>query len=93
MLRELSDDERMLLKTLAVAKEPIDLYGVMQRLMPPRPDGSEWYGQHWWGRQWCATAKNWIDLRKAGMFEPAPCVHGYVLTETGRKALAASVQK
>lgn len=83
----LSDDERMLLKALAVAEKPIDLYEVMQQLMPPRPDGSEWYGQHWWGRQWCATAKNWIDLRKAGMFEPATG-GGYVLTEAGCRSLA-----
>lgn len=90
----LSDDERMLLKVLAAAEEPIGLYEVMQQLMPPRPDGPEWYGEHWWGRQWCATAKNWMDLRSAGMFEPelevtdgVPGRFGYVLTEAGRAAL------
>lgn len=83
----LSDDERMLLQVLAGAGKPIRLDDVMQQLMPPRPDGPEWYGQSWWGRQWCATAKNWIDLRKAGMFEPV-AGGGYVLTDAGRDALA-----
>lgn len=82
----LSDNERMLLKALAAAENPINLYGVMQCLLPPRPDGPEWYGQHWWGRQWCATAKNWIDLRRAGMFEPVTG-GGYALTEAGKAAL------
>lgn len=87
----LSDDERMLLTVLAQAEKPIGLYEVMQQLMPPRPDGPGQWGQPWWGRQWCATARNWIDLRVAGMFEPAmrngQYVGGYVVTDVGRKAL------
>lgn len=93
----LSDDERMLLKVLAAAPEPIRLHEVMARLLPPMPDGRGWGGQQWWERQWCATAKNWMDLRSAGMFEPelemvggVPGRFGYVLTDAGRAALEAS---
>lgn len=96
-VKTLSDDERMLLAVLAAAPEPIGLQEVMQELLSPRPDGPGWYGRQWWGRQWCATAKNWIDLRTAGLFEPTPSPAGsrrsrggYSLTEAGQQALAAA---
>lgn len=92
----LTDDERMLLNVLAAAEKPIRLHEVMACLLPPMPDGRGWGGQQWWERQWCATAKNWMDLRSAGMFEPTLGVadgvsgrFGYVLTSAGRAALKA----
>lgn len=95
MTAVLSDDERMLLRVLAAAAEPVGLREVMGELLPPMPDGPGWGGQQWWERQWCATAKNWMDLRRAGMFEPVPRQDGdnhaggrYALTEAGRQALA-----
>lgn len=86
----LTDDERILLNAFATAETPIGLWEAMQQIMPPRPDGPGEWGQQWWGRQWCATAKNFIDLRKARMLDRAPDVHGYVVTDAGREALASA---
>lgn len=87
-MTRLTDDERILLNAFATAPTPIGLYEVMQQIMPPRPDGPGWDGQQWWGQQWCATARNFIDLRRWWMVRPAYGTGGYVVTDRGRAALS-----
>lgn len=92
MSPRLTDDERMLLQVLADSDHPMGIADVGQQLLPPRPDGPEWYGERWWGRQWGATYRNWIDLRQARMFDRHP-EGGYVLTDAGRQALAEAAEQ
>lgn len=88
----LTDDERILLTAFATAEPPIGLHEAMQRIMPPRPDGPGQWGQQWWGRQFCATLRDFMDLRKARMLDHLVVdgrqVNRYVLTDKGSAALA-----
>lgn len=88
-MADLSDDERMLLTALAVAKEPTIQSAVLDQLLPPFP--TLWprkAGKRRWLARWDDVTAAWSRLEQQGFLTRlATDSTRYVITAAGREAL------
>lgn len=91
---DLSADARRILAVFAKADKPVDWGDVVESLLPPRPRGPRRGGKRAWAARWEDLVRTAMELYKAGLLAELPTgpADMTVITEAGRKALAASAE-